>query len=277
MNWLYNKNIIISGASSGIGKELVKILVKKYNCRIMGVARNEDKLLALKKELSEFGLNFNYYVMDVSINNNWKRFKNYLINTNFMPDVLINNAGTMTPFEKFLNIDEEKVERVFKTNFFASTYSIRELLPVLENSKTPAIINISSASALCVIPGVSIYSASKSALKAFSETLHIELHKKVYVCTIMPGFAKTNLFKTKDNSKDIISDIDKKIVDKFSMEATKMANKIISKIKHKKARAIIGIDAKLLNAFYKMMPNKSGVIIGKILKKSKMESFKNVN
>ena len=195
MNWLYNKNIIISGASSGIGKEVSKILIEKYNCHILGVARTESKLQDFKTELANMGDHFDYYPLDVGNKDGWKDLIKHMETINFSPDILINNAGTMSPFESFEISTEESSERIFKTNFLSVTYAIKALLPVLKKSKTPAIVNISSASALGCLPGVASYSASKSALKTFSEILHCELRGQVYVSTIMPGFIKTNLFK----------------------------------------------------------------------------------
>lgn len=273
MNWIYNKNIIITGASSGIGKELSTILINKYNCKVLGVARTESKLEATKQELGE---NFSYYPLDVSKKENWDSLAKYLEDINFAPDILINNAGTMAPFESFVSTSEDTDERIFKTNFLSVTYAVRSLLPVLERSKTPAIINISSASALGCLPGVASYSASKSALKTFSEILHCELRGKVFVSTIMPGFIKTNLFHSKDNKKDVFDTKDEKLFNTISMRVDKAAKKIVRIIKRKKARAIIGMDAKLINCMYKLTPQTSGRLIGWVMRASKLKTFENV-
>lgn len=273
MNWIYNKNVIVTGASSGIGKEICKLLAIKYNCKVLGVARTESKLLDLQNEIKIQNKSFDYYCMDVGNSDSWRSFKKNLLDTRFMPDILINNAGTMPPFENFSYIDENTVERVYKTNFFSVTYSVRELIPLLLKSKSPAIINISSAGALSCMPGVSIYDSSKSALKTFSETLHCELKGKVYISTIMPGFAKTNLFSSSDNNSQVIDEKDKILVNHFCMAVEKMAKKIVRVIKHKKARAIIGFDAKSLNFMYKIAPQTSGKFIGFVMKKSKLNSF----
>lgn len=276
MNWIFKKNVVVTGASSGIGKEICKLLAVKYNCKVLGVARTESKLIDLQKEIHLQGGVFDYYCMDVGNSDSWKKLKEQLLNVNFNLDIIINNAGTMPPFENFSYIDEQTVERVYKTNFFSVTYSVRELLPLLLESKFPAIINISSAGALSCMPGVSIYDSSKSALKTFSETLHCELKGKVYVSTILPGFAKTNLFSSRDNSAEVIAEKDKKLVNHFCMPVQKMAKKIIRVIKRKKARAIIGFDAKSLNFMYKITPQTSGKFIGFVMKKSKLKSFEKV-
>lgn len=276
MNWLFEKTVVISGASSGLGREMCYILAQKYHCKIVGLARNIEKLNETQEKVKELGGEFVVYPMDVSKEQNWFDFKDYLIKNKIDIDILINCAGTMPPFERFSNTTSEVFERVFATNFFSATYATRELLPLLIKSKTPAVVNISSAASLGIILGTSAYSASKSALRSFSEILHSELKGKVYVASVMPGFAKTNLFSSKDNSRDTICVQDKSVVDKISMPADKMARKIIKAMRKKRARVILGFDAKLLNFAYKLTPQHSGNLVGRIMKKTKLKSFETV-
>ena len=276
MNWLFEKTVVISVASSGLGREMCYILAQKHHCKIVGIARNVENLHKTQEKVQALGGEFVMYPMDVSKEQNWLDFKEYLIKNDIKIDILINCAGTMPPFERFSNTLSDTFERVFATNFFSVTYAIRTLLPLLMQSKKPAIVNISSAASLGIIPGTAIYSASKSALRSFSEILHSELNRKVYVATIMPGFAKTNLFSSKDNLRDTICAEDKAVVDKVSMPADKMARKIVKTIEKRKARAILGFDAKLLNFTNKHTPQKFGNLIGKIMQRAKLKSFENV-
>lgn len=276
MNWLFDKTVVITGASSGIGREMCYILAQKYHCKIIGIARSIDKLQETKGKTEKLGGEFVFYPMDVTIEQNWGDFAQFLTKNGTKIDILVNCAGTMPPFDNFMNVGGDVFERVFATNFFAATYATRALLPLLMQSKTPAIANISSAASLGILPGTSAYSASKSALKTFSEILHSELKGKVYVATIMPGFAKTNLFSSKDNARDTFFKEDRSLVDKISMSAEKMAGKIVKAMKKRKARAIIGFDAKLLNFSYKLTQQHSGNLVGKIMRKTKLKSFENV-
>lgn len=275
MNWLSNKTVIVTGASSGIGQNICCVLVEKYNCRIIGIARNIEKLHSTEATLTAKE-NFIPYPMDVSIESNWVELKSYLEKNNIQIDVLINCAGTMPPFESGKDIDDESFQRVFAVNFYSATYSAKQLLPLLMKSNNPAILNVSSISALSVFPGTSAYSASKSALKTFSEILHSELKGKVFVSTVLPGFVKTNLFSSKDNNRDVFFEEDRSFVNKFSMSAERMAKKIVRVLARRKARAIIGFDAKLLNFLYKIMPQKTGNLLMKIMKKSKLKSFSEI-
>lgn len=273
MNWLYNKTILITGASSGLGKQMVKIFITKYNCKVIGANRNEQKLKQFKLELNEYKDNFDYYVMDASVLQNWKDLYQKLLDAGISIDILINNAGLMHPFMKFDKLSYDSIYKVMNTNFYSAIYSTQTFLPMLLKSKTPAIINIASAAALVNVPGVSIYSASKSALRAFSETISYEYRDKIFVSTIMPGFAKTNLFYSSDNDRDVVAKTDDKLISKFCMDCDKMAKKIVKAISHKKHRVVLGKDARAGNFFNKLMPIGTTRIIGYLFKHSKLQTF----
>ena len=71
MSWISGKNVIITGVSTGIGKDMAKLFVNKYGCRVLGVARSVGKLEALKQELGD---KFSFYPMDISKKENWEEF-----------------------------------------------------------------------------------------------------------------------------------------------------------------------------------------------------------
>ena len=81
-NWLYNQNIVVTGASSGIGKELCRLLISKYNANVIGVARSEEKLHAFKTELNELSRKFTYRVFDIADKNAWSTFASELQSQN---------------------------------------------------------------------------------------------------------------------------------------------------------------------------------------------------
>ena len=274
MNWLYGKNIVLTGASSGIGKDLVKILTSKYMCNVVGIARSGDKLEALKQELNT--PNFNFFVMDTSKKEKWQELRKYLFENNFQIDILINNAGRIHPFCAVKNLDIETTKNVIDVNFYSMVYGVDALIHDILKSDTPSIVNICSSSALCPVVGTAGYCASKSAMKAYSETLAIEMKNKAFVSTIFPGFTTTNIFDSKDNSQPVVQAKDRSLIDKISMPSIKMANKIVKTIKRKKRRKILGWDAKLMNFGYKVMPQKTPAIINWVFKKSKKETFKGI-
>ena len=78
--WLNNKTILLTGASSGIGKELAKTLIERHNCKIIGVGRSEEKMLKFIEDLGDNKINFSYKLFDVGIEDNWKELASELKN-----------------------------------------------------------------------------------------------------------------------------------------------------------------------------------------------------
>ena len=270
-SWLFNKNVIISGASGGLGLAISRILINKYNCKIIGIARNENKLKLAKQSFGEKECNFTYYIMDVSKKDNLLKFYDSLLANNIKPDVLINNAGFMLNFAKFEKYSESDIEEIIDTNFKSYVTSTKTLLPILKESDTPAIINVSSAAGLCAVVGQSLYCATKFAVKGFTETLQQDYKKQIYTCGIYPGFIRTDILnrqspQTKNN----------KLINKLMMPVDKAANKIVKRISKKKERIVLGFDGCSMNVFGRLFPKMTPSIIRAVLKCSKLELFQDV-
>lgn len=267
-DWLKNKTVVISGASSGIGKGIAKILITKYNCKVIGIGRNKEKMLNLIEELKENSNNFSYQLFDVSKEENWHKFYDYLTSNNIKIDILINNAGTLPPFSKESNFTIEDVKNTFDVNFFSYIFASKILMPNLLQSNTPAIINMCSSDALCPLVGTSSYSASKGAIKNYTEVMREE-NKNIYVGLICPGFIKTDIFR---NQKQKTS----KLIDFFSMDLCKASKKIVKGIKKLKKRYVVGLDAKFMDFMYRHFPKFSLKFFRFVFKKSGINLFSDV-
>ena len=77
--YLNGKTVVISGASGGLGFAIAKLLIEKYDCKIIGIARNEKKMLSAIETLGDKKTNFSYKLFDVSIKENWANFSDYLV------------------------------------------------------------------------------------------------------------------------------------------------------------------------------------------------------
>lgn len=273
-NWLYNSNVIVTGSSSGIGLEITKILIKKFNCNVLGVARNEEKLKSQQTFFADFKDKFSYFVADVSKAEDWIRLKDFLLDNSY--NIIINNAGTMPPFLKAQNIPFEETERIFNTNFFSTVHCVNALFDYISSQKNGAIINNCSAGALFSVPGQSIYSSSKSALVSYSKILNSE-NKKVFVGTYLPGFTLTNIFFSKDCKKEVFDEKSMKIIRRFCTSAPKMAEKIVDAMKKRKPYKVLGNDAKLLRFLGKFAPVKSAKIVGWLFEKTRLSCFDDLN
>lgn len=269
LNWICNKTIVITGATSGIGRELTKLFITKNGCKVIGVGRREEKFKELENELGDLASNFEYYLFDVSNMECWKDFAEKIADKGV--SVIINNAGVLPKFSSFENaskvLEPKDYLSTMDTNFNSIVYSAYYMMPLIEKEEEPAFINIASSSALCPLAGTAIYSASKSAVKNFVEGLRLE--KSYYISLICPGFTKTDIFRNQ------ASEI-KGIVGKVAMSQSRMSKKIYKGILRKKKRLVLGVDAKFMGFGYRWFPKTTPRLISKVLKASKNELFDDV-
>lgn len=263
-----NKTIIITGASSGIGKEICRILIEKHSAKIIAISKTEEKL---KKVLKEFNNSSNYIPLplDVSIESEWDRLLTFIKENNYVIDGIINCAGVLPKFSNFKGMNKSEVDKVIATNFQSVVYSARTILPILRQNNG-IMATVSSSSALCPFKGVSTYSATKSATENFIECLTLE-ENSVLVSSIMPGYTKSDIMRSND-----LSDKEKRFIGKISSSPVKVAKKIVKKTSKGKRRIIIGLDAHMMNLLYKFFPKKAPRLISWFLKKSKLKLFENV-
>lgn len=285
--WIYGKNVIITGAGSGFGKLLAEKLVKRYNCNVLGVGRTESKLLAIKNELLSGGFDgtngkggFGYKTFDVSIEQNWANLKADLLSNGKNIDVLINNAGVLPPFCKFQKLKSGMLENTFATNFFAGVYSIKHLMGLIDGTETTrqtndkfkgAIINVSSSAALACVIGTAAYTASKSAIAAFTKVLALE-RPDLYVGLILPGFSATSIFR----SQTEVSEKEKGLIAKVCGNPDKMTDVMLKNIVKRKKRIVVGADAHAMSVFGKLFPSFTDNAIKNVLKRANLQTFSDV-
>lgn len=270
--WLNNKTVIVTGASSGIGRGIALKLIREYNCRVFAIARSEKKMQSLVNELGEYAERLSYRLFDVSEPQNWQSYAEYIRENDIKPDILINNAGILPEFKRFDRFSREETERTMKINFYGAVYSIKELLPLILKSPTPAIINIDSSSSLMPLAGTSVYSASKAALKAYTEAVREELRGVCFVGIICPGFTKTDIFR----SQNLTEKREEEIISALSTSSDYAVKRIIKSIEKRRELTVIGADAHFMKFFGRLMPVKGGRAVSAILKKSGFKLFDGV-
>ncbi|MES2679996.1 MAG: SDR family oxidoreductase [Bacteroidota bacterium] len=186
--------IVITGASKGIGFELVKQLASDPKNLVIAVSRNISSLTKLVKEKNTHSV----LPLKADITNSLQRKKIYQVihSLNLPLDVLINNAGEIVnkPFEK---ISEKEIKSVYNTNVFAPFALIQSLLPLFNKKVRSHIVNISSMGGVqgsSKFAGLSAYSSSKSALGGLTECLAEELKdKNIFVNALAIGAVQTEM------------------------------------------------------------------------------------
>lgn len=183
----------VSGASSGIGKAIVKeALAKGY--AVVATSRNINNLKLLKEEMdSELLITTQCDVADS------KSVEEFYNKTFFEdgPDALVNSAG-ITVFKNAAETSISEVDGIIKTNLLGSVYAIQSVLPSMIAKKSGTILNISSVASIKTLKGSSIYSASKAGLLQYSRVLREEVRgHNIKVIDVLPGATETPIWDEK--------------------------------------------------------------------------------
>ncbi|MCH8904211.1 MAG: SDR family oxidoreductase [Bacteroidetes bacterium] len=239
---IQDKVVIVTGASSGIGKALAVELVKK-EAKVVMAARNVEKLEEIQQSIDKDKNRTIIVRTDVTDESSCKNLIEESVAQYGRIDVLINNAG-ISMRALFSEVDLDVLKKLMDTNFWGMVYCTKYALPHIEKS-SGSIAAISSIAGYKGLPGRTGYSASKFAMHGFIETLRIELlNKNVHVLLACPGFTNTNIRKIALNDKGNTqgeSPLDESKV----MPAAKVAVKIITAIERKKRDLILSSRAML--------------------------------
>lgn len=187
------KYALITGATSGIGYEMAKILAqKKHN--LLLVSRNKEKLEALKSKFeSDFKVKVEYINTDLSVPGAAQKV--YTQSENYEINILINNSG-FANYGEHTKISLKENYDLLQLNIIALTEMCTLFGADMRNKQTGMILNIASTAAYQPTPYFAAYGASKSYVLNFSEALAKELDDyKVSVTCLSPGPTETNFFK----------------------------------------------------------------------------------
>jgi 3-oxoacyl-[acyl-carrier protein] reductase len=190
-------NVVVTGASKGIGSYIVQAFAKLGAVKIIGVSRNYKQLCQLKEDCSHISMSeFIPLAYDLQqIMQNEPQLPGFIKQHVSRIDILINNAGTLVnkPFEQ---ISPEEITRTFEINYMAPALLIKNLLPQLKLGQAH-VINIGSIGGVqgsVKFTGLSHYSASKSALSVLTECLAMEYKKdKLTFNTLALGAVQTEM------------------------------------------------------------------------------------
>lgn len=184
------KNIIITGASDGLGESIAREL-KDEN--LILISRYEEKLKTLATEL-----NCNYYACDLK---DYNSIENIVKQINDV-DILINNAGIWLAGDLEENTFEQ-ISDCIDVNTKAPIYMTKAVLPIMRNKKSGLIINVCSQSSFDNDDFSTVYNASKWAMRGFNRSIQRVLSKEnIKVTGFYPGFMQTDLFKKAGNDYD---------------------------------------------------------------------------
>jgi uncharacterized protein len=204
---LIGKNVVITGASGGIGAEMAR-LCAQAGARLVLMARSIEKLELLKEDLEgRYGVEVLVYQLDVSDTNAIKVVFEDVLNTLGHVDVLVNNAG----FGIFRAAHEstiDEIKNMFEVNVVGLMACTSMVLPKMRERRFGHIINIASQAGKIATPKSSVYSATKHAVLGYSNSLRMEIDDLgIFVTTVNPGPIATNFFNIADEKGTYLKNI----------------------------------------------------------------------
>jgi short-subunit dehydrogenase len=205
---LQNKVVVLTGASSGIGFSLTKILPKE-GCNLALLARRKNILDELVDSLRGSSQKMFSYKCDVGNNEEVKSVFADIKKQFGKIDIVILNAGTSERTE-IKNFSAEKGREIVNANLFGLINCIDQVLPDFMSRRDGMIVGVSSLADVKGFPKSGFYNASKSAATIFLESLRIELKPfKVKVITVRPGFVRTPMTDKNEFYMPLLMDVDK--------------------------------------------------------------------
>ncbi|RMG52500.1 MAG: SDR family oxidoreductase [Acidobacteria bacterium] len=195
---LRGKVAIITGASSGIGKETALALAGE-GVRVVLAARREPRLREVAEMIDARGGQALIVPTDMSVPHEVERLIRMVVERFQRIDLLINNAG----YGLFASIEEtttDDLRRIMEVNFIGAFVAIKAVLPVMRQQGRGHIINVASVAGKRALPYSGAYSATKFALVALSESLRVELAGSgIDVSLVCPAATATEFFQVAEN------------------------------------------------------------------------------
>jgi NAD(P)-dependent dehydrogenase (short-subunit alcohol dehydrogenase family) len=256
-----NKVVVVTGGGNGIGRELILGLLLKG----ASVAAVDINASALEETLALAGRNRDRlatYIVNITDRAAVDALPAQVISRFGAVDGIINNAGVIQPFVRLKDLDYAAIDRVMNVNLFGTLYMTKAFLPHLLARPEAHITNISSMGGLLPVPGQTIYGAAKAAVKLLTEGLSSELlGTNVKVTVVFPGAIGTNIA------------VNSGVMDSLPMKGgegsprmlapDKAAQIILDGIEYDRYRVLVGSDAMLMDAFYRLNPQRAARFIYK--------------
>lgn len=190
---MMKRNILITGASSGIGKAMAYTFAE-HGDNVIITGRRKDRLENIKSDLErKFNIQVHVYNFDITdikqVISNCQKILQDLGTVH----ILINNAGLALGLDKFQDYDLTDMMTMVDTNIKGLLTVTRQILPKMVEMNEGHIINIGSTAGIYAYAGAAVYAATKSAVKFLSDGIRIDtIEKNIKVTTLQPGIVETD-------------------------------------------------------------------------------------
>lgn len=184
------KVVVITGASSGIGRATAKLLGERGAFVVLG-ARRLQPLQAVADEISASGGRVAFKETDVRKRGDLEALVSLAVQESGKLDVIINNAG-VGPISRFDDLRVEDWDLMIDVNLRGTLHGIAASLPIFARQGSGHIVNVISTAGLKIVPTMGVYAATKNAVRTVTEALRHEAGSTLRVTEISPGMTATN-------------------------------------------------------------------------------------
>jgi NAD(P)-dependent dehydrogenase (short-subunit alcohol dehydrogenase family) len=245
---LDNKVVVVTGAGSGMGRELVLGLLARG--AIVAAVDRKSETLGETATLAGSNARLSQHVLDIADRAGVEALPEAVIAHHGAVDAVINNAGIIQKFVRVQDLSYDDIERVMQVDFYGTVYMVKAFLPHLLERPEAYIANVSSMGAFLPVPGQAIYGAAKAATKLMTEALYAELlETNVGVSVVMPGAVATNIAENSDVHVEAGSESNYK-----ATAADEAAKTILDGIEKDELHILVGSDARLMNLASRVAP-----------------------
>ena len=197
--WFSGRNVIVTGASSGIGRDIAETFAS-MGARVTLLARREKMLDELAQKIRSEGGTALPIMCDVTSESDVRRSIDHANRVHGNVDILINNAGVSIP-SKIAEMNAADLRRMMDVNFFGTVYATQAALPTMLKAGRGNIVNVASLAGRRGVSPLGGYCATKFAVVGFTEALRVELFGTgVSASLVMPGLIDTPMIKEFEGS-----------------------------------------------------------------------------
>lgn len=241
---------VVTGAGSGMGRELTRQLVER-GARVAAVDRSTEALAEAAAMIGA-GERVSTHVVDITDRAAVEALPDAVVAAHGAVDGVVNNAGIIQPFVPVAELDYEAIERVLDVNLMGTIHMVKAFLPLLLERPEAHIANVSSMGGFFPFPGQTVYGASKAAVKLLTEGLYAELmDTPVRVTSIMPGAVDTAITANSGVEGPAVAADDAQVPMTSAPDAARL---MIEGIERDRLHVYVGKDAKLMSLAIRLAP-----------------------